>query len=31
MVFNRFFDPKNGFALKRIVGTEQNKEILLHS
>jgi len=29
MVFNKFLDPKNDFAFKRIFGTEKNKDILI--
>ena len=29
MSFNKFLDPKNDFAFKRIFGTERNKDILI--
>ena len=30
MFLNKFLDPKNDFAFKRIFGTERNKDILIH-
>ena len=27
---NKILDPKNDFAFKKIVGTEQNEDILIH-
>ena len=30
MAFERFLDPKNDLAFKRIFGTEKNKDILIH-
>src|ERR1700722_19045095 len=30
MAINKFLDPKNDFAFKRIFGTERNKDILVH-
>jgi predicted transposase/invertase (TIGR01784 family) len=29
-MFNRFLDPKNDFAFKKIFGQEKNKDILIH-
>lgn len=30
MLINKFLDPKNDFAFKRIFGTERNRDILIH-
>jgi predicted transposase/invertase (TIGR01784 family) len=30
MAINKFLDPKNDFAFKRIFGTEKNQDILVH-
>ncbi len=30
MLINKFLDPKNDFAFKRIFGVERNKDILIH-
>ena len=30
MSVNKFLDPKNDLAFKRIFGTERNKDILIH-
>jgi len=29
-MFNKFLDPKNGVAFRKIFGTEKNKDILIH-
>src|ERR1700719_4841679 len=29
-MFNKFLDPKNDIAFKKIFGTEKNKDILIH-
>ena len=29
-MMNKFLDPKNDFAFKKIFGTEKNKDILIH-
>ncbi|NRB10969.1 MAG: Rpn family recombination-promoting nuclease/putative transposase [Rickettsiaceae bacterium] len=30
MTFNKFLDPKNDIAFRRVFGSEQNKDILIH-